>query len=142
MAYDGIIFAVMTAVSFGAVTIFHQQASPHINPLFGAIVLSLTAVIFGSIILLPQLKGLTLFTDQKGIIFVVLAGLSAFGVDFFALKTYASGIPVSIGGPIIIGGSVAVASVIGLLALGESISSMKIFGIALVIIGSGILASI
>ena len=142
MSYEGIVFATITAVSFGVWTIFHQQASPHINPIFGAIIVSLTAVILGSVILLPQLKGSTLFTNQKGIIFVILAGLSAFAIDFFALKTYASGVPISVGGPIIIGGSVAIASIIGLLVLGESISLMKVFGIGLVIAGAGILASL
>lgn len=142
MANERIIFAIIAAVAFGVWTVFHQQASPYINPIFGAIIISLTAVILGSIILLPQLEGTKLFTDQKGIIFVVLAGLFAFAIDFFALKTYASGVPISIGGPIIIGGSVVIASVMGLLFLGESISLMKILGIALVIVGAGILASL
>jgi len=138
---QGIIFAIITAVSFGVWTVFHQQAAPHINPIFGAIIVSLTAVILGSIILLPQIKGLTLFTSQKGITFVILAGLFAFAIDFFALKTYSTGIPISIGGPIIIGGSVAIASIIGFFLLGEPISLMKILGIALVITGASILAS-
>jgi len=141
MAYEGIVFAVITAISFGIWTIFHQQASSYINPIFGAIIVSLTAVVLGSIILLPQLKGLALFTNQKGIIFVVLAGLCAFAIDYFALKTYSSGIPISVGGPIIIGGSVAIASIIGLLFLGEPISLLRILGIVLVVIGSGILAT-
>lgn len=138
----GIIFAIITAVSFGAWTVFHQQASAHVNPIFGAIVVSLTAVIAGLVVLLPQIKGLELFTNQKGIIFLVLAGLSAFAIDFFALRTYASGVPISVGGPIIIGGSVAIASMVGFLILGESISLMKVLGIAFVVVGSGILASI
>ncbi len=142
MAYEGMIFALITAVAFGVWTVFHQQASPYINPTFGAIIVSLIAVIFGSIILAPQLKEITLFTNQKGLIFVVLAGLAAFAIDFFALKTYASGIPISIGGPIIIGGSVVIAAIIGLAVLGESISLMKIAGISFVVIGAGILASL
>ena len=142
MAYEGILFAMLAAISFGIWTVFHQQASSYINPIFGAILVSLTAVILGSIILLPQMKGITLFTNQKGIIFVVLAGLAAFAIDFFALKTYATGVSLSVGGPIIIGGSVAIASIIGLAVLREPISLMKILGISLIIIGSGILASL
>lgn len=104
MAYEGIIFALITAVSFGIWTVFHQQAAQHINPVFGAILVSLTAVILGSIILIPQIREITLFTNQKGIIFVILAGIAALALDIFALKTYASSIPVSVAGPIIIGG--------------------------------------
>jgi len=140
MTYEGIIFAVITAVAFGVWTVFHQQASAYINPIFGAIIISLTAVVVGSIILIPQLKGLTLFTDQKAIIFVVLTGVSAFVIDYFALKTYASGIPITIGGPIIIGGSIAIASIIGFTVLSESVSLIKILGIVLVISGASILA--
>lgn len=125
MYYQGIIFAIITAVSFGTWTVFHQQATKHINPIFGAIIVSLTAVIAGLIVLLPQPRGLTLFTNPKGVFFVILAGFSAFAIDYFALKTYAAGIPISIGGPIIIGGSVALASVIGLVFLGETISLLK-----------------
>ncbi len=142
MAYEGMVFALITAVAFGVWTVFHNQAAPYINPTFGAIVVSLSAVILGSIILLPQLKEITLFTSQKGLIFVILAGLAAFAIDFFALKTYASGIPLSVGGPIIIGGSVAIAAVIGLAVLGESVSLMKIAGISFVIAGAAILASL
>jgi len=142
MVQEGIYFAVLAAISFGLWTVFHQQASKFINPIFGAILVSLTAVILGSFILLPQMKGITLFTNQKGILFVVLAGLLAFGIDYFALRTYSSGINISVGGPVIIGGSIALASIIGLFFLGEPISLLKIFGIVLVVIGSSILAAL
>jgi len=103
---------------------------------------SLTAVVLGSIFLIPQLKDITFFTNQKGLIFVILAGLSAFFIDYFALKTYASGISISVGGPIIIGGSVLIAAIIGVAVLGESISLMKVAGITLVAAGAIILASL
>jgi len=122
--------------------VFHNQAAPYINPTFGAIVVSLTAVVLGSIFLIPQLKDITFFTNQKGLIFVILAGLSAFFIDYFALKTYASGISISVGGPIIIGGSVLIAAIIGVAVLGESISLMKVAGITLVAAGAIILASL
>lgn len=142
MAYEGLIFALVTAVSFGIWTVFHQQASQHINPIFGAILVSLTAVILGSIILIPQIREITLFTNQKGIIFVILAGLAALALDFFALKTYATGISASVAGPIIIGGGIAMAAAIGILALGETVSLMKAVGIGFVILGAAILASL
>ncbi|MBI2971576.1 MAG: EamA family transporter [Candidatus Aenigmarchaeota archaeon] len=142
MASEGILFAVVTAVSFAVWTVFHQQASAHVNPVFGALVVSTTAAILAAIVLVMQMKGQPLVTDQRGIIFVLLAGIAAFAIDFFALRTYASGLPISIGGPVIIGGSVLIAAVIGLVVLGESISVMKIVGIALVVAGAGILASL
>ena len=136
-----LIFAGLAAVSFGVWTVFHKLAAPHINQIFGAIVVSLTAVVFGTIVLLPQIKETQLFVNYKGILFLVLAGIAAFFIDFLALQSYSRGLPITIGGPIIIGGSIAIAAVIGFF-LGESISFLKIFALILIIAGSGILASL
>ena len=46
----GIIFSLLAAILFGLWTIFHNRAANDISPLLGAIVVSLTAVIFGSLI--------------------------------------------------------------------------------------------
>lgn len=136
----GIVFAIITAIVFGLWTVFHDQASNHINSLFGAIIVSLTAVIIGAILFLPSFKSVTLYSNPKGIIFAVLAGVCALALDYFALKTYSSGVPVSIAGPIIIGGSIAVASIIGFF-IGESVTLLKVVGLTMVIAGSSLLAS-
>lgn len=139
--YEGIIFAIIAAVALGIWTVFHQQASNHINNLFGAIIVSATAVLLGLIFLLPKIKTTALYTNPKGILFSVLAGFCALAIDYFALKAYGTGgLPISVGGPIIIAGSVAIASVIGFF-LGESVTLMKIVGLVLVIAGSAILAA-
>jgi uncharacterized membrane protein len=137
---QGIFFAIIAAVAFGIWTVFHQQAANKIDYLFGAILVSLTAVIAGVILLLPRIKSTTLFTDPKGILFAVLAGLCALTIDIFALKAYGSGMAVSVAGPIIISGSVAIAAIIGLF-MGESLTFAKVLGIIFVIIGAGILAA-
>lgn len=136
---SGIIFATLGAIAFGLWTVFHDKASTLINAVYGAIIVSFTAVIIGLIFLMPQLKVATSTANPKGILFAVLAGLCAFGIDYFALKTYGSGLPVTIGAPIIIGGSIAVASIIGFF-LGESITFPKVIGLVLVIVGSVILS--
>ncbi len=136
----GLIFAIIAALAFGLWTVFHQQASSSINSLFGAILVSFTAVIIGALFLIPRISTTTLFSDPKGIVFAVLAGACAFALDLFVLKAYGSGLPISIGGPIIIGGSVAVAAVIGFF-LGESITFAKIGGLILVVAGAAILAA-
>ena len=137
----GVIFAIIAAIAFGIWTVFHQRAANHINNLFGAIVVSFTAVVIGLAFLLPRIKVTTLFTNPKGILFAALAGACALAIDFFVLKAYGTGLPISIGGPIIIGGSVAIAALIGFF-LGESITTMKLLGLGLVILGSAILSTI
>lgn len=137
----GIIFAIIAAIAFGVWTVFHQQAADKINYLVGAIIISLTAAILGFIILLPKIKSTALLTNPKGILFAVLAGVCALAIDYFALKAYGSGLAVSVAGPIIIGGSIAIAALIGFF-MGDSITLMKVLGLLLVIAGSGILSVI
>ena len=138
---QGIIFAIIAAVAFGTWTVFHQQAADKINYLFGAIIVSLTAVIVGLMFLLPNIKTTNLFSNPKGILFMVLAGVCALAIDYFALKAYGSGLAISVAGPIIIGGSIVIAVLIGFF-LGESITLIKIIGLSFVIIGAGILSTI
>lgn len=138
---QGIIFAIVAAFAFGIWTVFHRLAASSINYLFGAVVVSLTAVVLGVIILIPNIKTTVLYTNPKGIIFAVLAGVCALAIDYFALKAYSSGLAISIVGPMIIGGSVAIAAIIGFM-LGDSITLLKLVGILFVLIGSGILAAI
>jgi bacterial/archaeal transporter family protein len=137
---EGIVFAVIGAVSFGLWTVFHQQASAKIDPLLGAIVVSLTAALLGMFMLLPRIKS-SIMHEPKGILFALLAGAAALAIDYFALKAYGSGLHISIAGPIIMGGSIAFAALIGFF-LGESVTAIKLFGIALVVAGSGILARV
>ena len=134
-----VVFAILAAFAFGAWTVFHKLASPHINQVFGAILVSLTAVIVGSLWLLPQIKNTQLVTNSKGVIFLVLAGVCAFLIDFFALQAYSKGLPITIGGPIIIGGSIAVASIIGFV-FGDSITLAKLLGLGFLIGGTIILS--
>lgn len=136
-----VIFAILTATSFGLLTVFHKLASPYINQIFGAILVSFTALIFGGIVFLFNMKGVQLFSNPKGIFFIILAGVAAFFLDFLALQTYSRGLSVTIGGPIIIGGSMVVAVVVGFL-LGEPITVLKILGIAFIVVGGIILAAI
>ena len=55
------------------------------------------------LIFFPKIKTVTLYSDPKGILFIILAGICALGIDYFALKAYSSGLEISIGGPIITG---------------------------------------
>jgi bacterial/archaeal transporter family protein len=131
---QGLTFAIFAALAFGFWTVFHQQAANYLDKTFGAILVSLTAVIFGLFFLIPGIKSKHLVSNPKGIIFIALAGVCAFAIDYFALKAYGSGLKVSVGGPMIIGGSVIVATIIGFF-LGDAFNLIKICGITLVAIG-------
>lgn len=136
----GILFSIIAAISLGAWTVFHQQASSKIDYLVGAIIISFIAAVLGFIFLLPRIRSVNLSPNPRGILFAVLAGVCALAIDYFALKAYGSGLAVSVAGPIIIGGSIAVAIIIGLF-MGESLTLMKALGIIFVIMGASILAT-
>ena len=99
-------------------------------------------MIFGLLLFLPKAKSVSLYSDPVGVVFLVLAGVCALGIDYFALKAYSSGLEVSVSGPIIIAGSIVVATMIGFMFLGETISIMKILALIMIIVGSIILMSI
>lgn len=136
---NGLIFAISAAAFFGLWTVFHQQAAKYINSLFGAIIVSFTAVVLGLIFFIPNIRTAQPLFNYRGLMFAVLAGTCALLIDLFALKAYNSGLQISVGGPIIIGGSIAIASVVGF-TLGESVTLMKIAGLILVVAGASILA--
>jgi len=137
----GILFAIITATALGFWTFFHKLASPHVNSLFWAIIISLTAVIIGAIFLVPNIKITTLYSDVKGVIFLVLSGVSVITIDYFALKTYWTNIPISIAWPIIMWGSIVIAIILGL-CIWEQMTLLKLLGISLIAIGTVILSMI
>lgn len=79
--------------------------------------------------------------SKKGLLLLVLVGVAAFSADYFALRTFASDIQLSIGGPILIGGSVALTAIIGLF-MGEAITLQTMAGIIFITIGAALLGTI
>ncbi len=137
---SGILFAIIAALAFGAWTVFHQQAASKIDYLFGAIIISFAAVVLGLLLLLPRIRLAAPFSSSRGVLFSVFAGVCALAIDYFALRAYGSGLAVSVAGPIIIGGSIAFAAIIGLF-MGESMTLIKALGLIFVIAGASILAT-
>jgi transporter family protein len=70
----------------------------------------------------------------------MLAGLSVLAADVFIIKAYKQGLPVSIGGPIVIGGGIVVVTLAGLL-LGERMTVLKAVSILMILCGASILGS-
>jgi transporter family protein len=136
-----IYFAVVAALGMGLWNVFVSNASRQMNPILGAVICELTAVTVGALILLPVLKSGPVQFTPRGTVLVMLAGLSVLSADYFALKAYNSGLPVSIGGPIVIGGSILVVSLAGVLA-GEGLTLLKAVSIIMILVGASILAAL
>ncbi|MFZ2620635.1 MAG: hypothetical protein WAX89_07175 [Alphaproteobacteria bacterium] len=142
MTINPIFYAIAAGSSLGMGFVFHKLASPHISQLLGAILVSGFAVCMG--LLLFGFKGFPvsqLTYSWLGIVLILLAGLGAFGMDYFTLSAFNAGVPTSIGGPIIMGLSVVVPAAIGILFMGESFGLYKAMALAMVVVGITLLAS-
>jgi transporter family protein len=137
---SAVFYAVIAAVAAGFYSYFQRSASPHVNQLFGALVVSAAALSLAALFLVFQLGKVRLFTNPAGTWWLLGAGVAAFSIDYFTLLAYSRGLPISVGAPIGIAGGVATAVVIGLL-IGEQLSIAKLAGLVLVVIGSIVLVT-
>ena len=137
---SALIYAVVAALSLGLWTVFSNKAAGHVNQALGAVIISAVAVVFGLVVFFLQKRTGALVSNKFGLLFILLAGLAAFLLDYATLKAYNGGLGVTVGGPIIIGGSIALAAVIGFF-MGETFTWLKLLGILLVIGGSAMLAA-
>ena len=137
---SAVFYAVIAAVATGFYSYFQRLASPHVNQLFGALVVSAAALTIAALFLVFHLGKTRLYTNPAGMWCLLAAGAAAFSIDYFTLQAYSRGLPISVGAPIGIAGGVATAVVIGLL-IGEQLSVVKLAGIVLVVIGSIVLVT-
>ena len=75
------------------------------------------------------------FSDGFTILLPTILALSSFTVALYLVSHVMKFLPVSIAYPIWAGGGTVGVALLGILALGESISTLKIMGIALVVLG-------
>ncbi len=133
------IYVAIGALGTGLWNVFISAASRQMHPLLGALITEITAFSAGLILFLPLLRqGRPEFSVPAAFL-CIGAGLSVLLADFFILKAYKEGLPVSIGGPIIIGGGILVVTFAGLI-LGDRMSWTKALSILMILCGASILA--
>ena len=132
----------LAALAEGLWQFGHSRLSRFVPSTAGAVLVSSTAAVIGVLLLLARgdmgsLKQITF--NQDTIYWILFTGLTALAIDSLSIKSYSSGLPLSVVGPIIIGGGIAIVSIIGVL-LGEPITLLKILGLVLITIGASLLA--
>ena len=137
----GVLFVLIAAVAGGTWSVLMSRASREVNPFLGPVIAEGTGVIIGLTLLATQIRETTLEYSTRGITLLLFAGVCVFSVDYFNLRAYGTRLPVSIGAPIFMGGTIMIASLAGML-LGEGFSGRKILGIVLVVSGVLLLASL
>jgi transporter family protein len=134
-----LLFVIIGALGTGLWNVFISAASRQMHPLLGALITELTAFAAGVLIFLPVLSSGFPKVPARSVLLCMLAGLSVLAADVFILKAYKQGLPVSVGGPIVIGGGIVVVTLAGLL-LGERMTLLKGASILMILCGASLLA--
>lgn len=136
-----ILLLFLAALMFGLYNVFIKLSSDHIQPVLGAVVLQFVAALIGSGLLYHLYRtGTTLHVSARGVGLAVAAGAAIGLVEILTFMIFARGVPVAVGNPLIIGGSLIVTTTIGLVALREVLNPVQILAVALIIAGVGLLA--
>lgn len=137
---DWIILAIATAFFYGAYNVAIKLSSSGIHQILGAVILQVVAVLVGGVLLVwLKIGGQSFFVSNKGIFYAVLAGVFVGLSEILAFYLFSKGISVSLGAPVIIGGSVVFAVLLGLF-IGEKINFYQILAICLIMVGVIILS--
>ena len=133
--------ALLTALCLASYNFFIKLAADSLPPAVGAVVLQLVAAGLGAAWLLRlKLLGQPLAVSGRGLALAALAGLSVGLAEILTFVVFRRGVPASVGTPVIVGGSVLLAALLGLVVLRESLSLAQVGGLALVVAGIGLLA--
>ena len=131
-----IFLAVLTAIFYGAYNVFIKIGAGHINQIVGAVILQVVAALLGGVILLIlKLTNSPLEISAKGVRFAVLAGIMVGLAEITSFFVFSKGVSASTGIPIIIGGSVVVGAVVGVFFLKEALAPLHYLAIAFIVLG-------
>ena len=133
--------ALLTALCLAGYNFFIKLAAEHLPPAVGAVVLQLVAAGLGAAWLVRlKLQGQPLATSGKGLGLAALAGLSVGLAEILTFVVFKRGVPASVGTPVIVGGSVLLAALLGLVVLREALTPAQAGGLVLVVAGIALLA--
>lgn len=136
-----IFLALITACFYALYNIFIKMASAHINEVVGAVILQVVAFALGGGWLLYQkMNGMPVSFTSKGVTLAVIAGIFVGLAEIFSFIVFAKGVSASAAIPVIIGGSVLIAALIGYLWLKETITLSHAVGLLLVVGGIWLLS--
>jgi transporter family protein len=133
--------ALLTALCLALYNFFIKLASNQLPAAVGAVVLQLVAAGLGALWLLRlKLQGQPLPLSTKGLMLAALAGLGVGLAEILTFIVFQRGLPSSVGTPVIVGGSVLLTALLGVLLLRESLSGGQAAGLLLIVVGIALLA--
>jgi len=128
--------AVLIAVALGGYHVLLKLSSAHIDQVLGAVVLQLVAAMLGgSVLAAMACRGQALAVTPRGMGLAAAAGLCVGAAEVLSFWLFSAGVPASRGVPVVVGGSILVAALLGVLALHEPLSPTQWLGVGLIIAG-------
>ncbi|GAB2784948.1 transporter family protein [Hymenobacter luteus] len=136
-----LLLALLTALCLAFYNFFIKLAADHISAAAGAVILQLVAAALGGLWLLwLRLKGQPLEVSGKGAGLAIAAGLGVGLAEILTFVVFSRGVPSSVGTPVIVGGSVLLTAVLGLVVLREALSWPQALGLVSIVVGIALLA--
>ncbi|WP_375436174.1 EamA family transporter [uncultured Hymenobacter sp.] len=135
--------AACAAVGMALYNLFIKAAAGQIHQMVGAVVLQVVAALVGAgLLLVLYLRGMlpANLVSTRGIALAALAGVSIGVAEILTFVVYGKGAPASVGTPLIVGGSVLLTAVLGVLVLRETLAWPQALGLLLVVSGIALLA--
>jgi transporter family protein len=133
--------ALLTALCLAFYNFFIKLASEHLPPAVGAVVLQLVAAALGAAWLLKlKLQGQSVAMSGKGLGLAALAGVGVGLAEILTFVVFQRGVNSSVGTPVIVGGSVLLTALLGLVVLREALTLPQAAGLLLVVVGIALLA--
>jgi transporter family protein len=136
-----LLLALLTALCLALYNFFIKLAAGHISAAAGAVILQLVAAGLGGLWLVwLRLKGQPLELSSTGVGLAMLAGAGVGLAEILTFVVFGRGVPSSVGTPVIVGGSVLLTAVLGLVVLREALSWSQVLGLLSIVVGIGLLA--
>ena len=133
--------ALLTALCLALYNFFIKLAANHISPAVGAVILQLVAAALGAVWLLKlKLQGQPMAISGKGLGLAALAGLGVGLAEILTFVVFQRGVSSSVGTPVIVGGSVLLTAVLGLVVLREALTLPQAGGLLFIVVGIALLA--
>jgi transporter family protein len=129
-------FAILASLSFGFYNFFVKLSADKLSPTIALMFIAGTSFLVAAIsTLFFKLTGHNLSISKNAIMFPILAGLFTGMAEIFYLFMFSKNTQISIGHPLVVGGTITITVLLGLIILKEGVSAIKIAGIILTIIG-------
>ncbi|OGX86964.1 EamA family transporter [Hymenobacter glacialis] len=133
--------ALLTALCLALYNFFIKLAAGHIPAAVGAVVLQLVAAGLGAgWLLYLKLQGQPLSITSRGVGLAALAGVGVGLAEILTFVVFQRGVNSSVGTPVIVGGSVLLTAVLGLVVLREALTVPQAGGLLLIVAGIALLA--